>query len=187
MTDNTTTITDEEPTNKQAEYVRQIDTIVADPDEILKHLEKNIRNENTTYTSRTFKVVGIRSDGPCTLSAGVDPRDEGAYYDGTPHAVWISPRAFIMGFDHDSDKDAPRFPPRHETRGVVRDEYPEMDEDSEEFVETVDEWHEEALTFWHNEARHQLKDELEFEFRAVSPHPEYEERTMTPTVTIEYE
>lgn len=179
--------TNGDPTNEQAEYVQRIDTIVVDPDDVIEHFEKNVRNSGTLYDPRKFKVSGVRSGGECGVSVGVDPRDEGGYYPDTPHPVWIPPSKFVEGATPtEPDTGATKMPTRAESKQVARDEF-EGDEDSDEFEEFVDEVHEMGLEEWRSAVRHNLKDQLTFEFRAVEHVPEFQEETITHTVEVRYE
>lgn len=168
----------------QVKRVKQIETIVVDADAVVEHFDKNSRY-GAMYDNRKFRVEGARTGGQCTVSAGVDPRDDGAYYDSTPHPVWINPSKFIEGASRDEpETGATRYPTRAESKDIARSEF-DGDEDSEEFEEFVDETHEIALDEWRSLVRHNLKDEITFDFRWTDA-TSGEERTETHTVDVEY-
>lgn len=181
----------DEPTNEQAEYVKQIEKIVVDPDDVLTHYAKNLRNEGSLYTPRKFRLVGFKRDGVAEVDIGVDPRDEGAYYDGSPHPIWINPGSFVRGGSPGENGGRHKdigLPDKSENRRILRgDASIDPEDGTEEFEEIHQEAMEEWEELWEAELRNDLKDELEFEFRAVAHHPEYRERTVTHTVEIEYD
>lgn len=179
--------TTEEPTNDQIEHAKQIDTIVVDPDAVVEHTFKNINNKQTLYDARKFEVKGVGRDGPCKLSAGVDPRDDGGYYPDSPHPVWISPGSLIQGLAHDeTDGLQISFPSRGTCRSLVRDDHPELGEDTDEFEALVDEYYEESCDVWRASARGHLKDELTFQMRAANAKTG-ETKVHTHTVDVKYE
>jgi hypothetical protein len=174
-------------TNKQAAFVQQIDEIVIDPDDVVKHFTKNLRNKNTLYDARSFRICGIRSKSACTVDIGVDPRDDGAYYPDKPHPVWISPRTFVQGWSHDEDdteseSHAIGLPDESENKRIMRDTTP-LEEGSDEFEEehekSMDDWRQ----MWDTAVRKDLKDEIEFVFGERVPEME----TIRHTVAIRYE
>lgn len=175
----------EEPTSDQAEYVAQIDSIAVDRGTVIKHFSRNQRRPRT-YDERSLKVSGIRSDGPAQTSAKVDPRDNGGYFPDTPHPVFIRPKSLVKGGSHDDERDLPGLPTASEIRREFRhqsdDELPEDYTDwTDEQCAALDEFHEAALDYWHDQL--QIKDELTFKFRAVAHNP-MRERTIEHTVEI---
>lgn len=176
---------DDEPTNDQAEYVAQIDSIAVNRETVIKHFSRNQRRPKS-YDERSLKVSGIRTNGPAQTSAKVDPRDNGAYFPDTPHPVFISPKSLIEGASHDDERDLPRRPTLAESRREFRhqsdDELPEDHTDwTDDQRAAFDEFHEVALDQWRSLL--QIKDELTFEFRAVAHNPE-RERTIEHSVEI---
>ena len=176
---------EETPPNDQAELVAKIDEIRVDPDTVVKHFTKNLRNKDTLYDPRSFEVVGIRSDDPCTIKVGVDPRDDGAYYPDSPHPVWLSPSTFVRGWSHDehdvqSDSKDIGLPREAENKRILREDgYDEGTEAFEEAHETgMKEWRE----LWDHEVRKDLKDEIRFRFGHRVPEME----TFEHTVSVRY-
>jgi hypothetical protein len=174
-------------TNKQAEYVQQVEEIVVDPDEILKHFERNLRNKNSTYNERRFKLVGFKNDGVASVKVGVDPRDDGAYYPDQPHPVWVSPKRFVEGAirrEHDvqGQHEDIGLPDEAENKRILR-EHNDLEEGTEEFEreheESMGTWEE----MWEKAVRQDLKDEIEFVFG--EPVPEME--TIRHSVDVRYE
>jgi len=175
----------DEPTNDQAEYVAQIDSIVVKRERVIKHFEHNQRRPKA-YDQRSLKVSGIRSDGPAQTTPKVDPRDDGAYFPDGPHPVFIRPKSLIEGASHDDERDLPRRPTLSESCQEFRhqsdDDLPEDHTDwTDEKRAALDEFHETALDWWRDQL--QIKEELTFEFRAVAHNPE-RERTIEHTVEI---
>ena len=182
MTDDAT---DNEPTNDQAELVAQIDAIAVDRETVIKHFERNQRRSEG-YDQRSLKVSGIRSDGPAQTAPKVDPRDNGAYFPGSPHPVFVRPKSLVKGASHDDERDLPRMPTLAESRREFRRQFDgDLPEDltnwTEEQRAALDEFHEAALDNWRGML--QLKDKFTFEFRAVAHNPE-RERTIEHTVEI---
>lgn len=174
-----------EPTNKQAAYVQQIDEIVVDPEDIIKHYTKNLQNKNTLYDSRSFKLSGFKNDGVAEVSIGVDPRDDGGYYPDQPHPIWLSPGRFVQGGAFNESEGYHQdigVPNQSENRRLVRESV-DVEEGTEEFEEqleaAINTWEE----LWVHELRKDLKDEIEFVFGRDVPEME----TIRHTVSVRYE
>lgn len=170
--------------NKQVGHVRQIEQIVVDPDDIVRHYTKNLRLEGTGYTPRKFRLAGFRSDGVARVEIGVDPRDEGGYYDGMPHPVWLSPGAFIEGAapgESGLHEDI-GLPDAAENKRIMR-ETTDHEEGTPEFEQAHEESMAEWERLWEAELRNDLKDEIEFAFGERIPEVE----TIRHTVPVEYE
>jgi hypothetical protein len=185
MARNTAT-TDGGPTNKQAQLVQQIDTVVVDPEDVIEHLTKNQRRKDSLYTPRKFRLVGFKADGGARVKIGVDPRGEGARYDGKPHPVWVAPRTFVQGWSHDERADGSEsqdigIPDEAENRRIMRDSTP-LEEGTEEFEEqaeiAMDNWQD----LFESAVRNDLKDEIEFVF---GDNPDAE--TIRHTVSVDYD
>ena len=161
----------------QAEYVQQIETVEVDPDDVVKHYTRNLRNSNPTgYTPRSFELVGFRSDGQARIKIGVDPRDEGAYFDGSPYPVWVSPGRFVEGAGRGEDGGEHRdigLPNETENRRILRSEV-----DAEEGTEAFERHHESAMEtwreMWEKAIRSDLKDSIVFRFREMGDEPTIE-------------
>ncbi len=185
MSRQTNGATDDEPTNEQAEYVKQINAIAVDRETVIKHFERNQRRPKT-YDERSLKVSGIRTDGPAQTAPKVDPRDNGAYFPDSPHPVFISPKSLIAGASHDDGRDLPRMPTLAESRREFRRQFDgKLPEDHTDWTDeqraALDEFHEVALDHWRDLL--QVKDELTFKFRTVAHNPE-RERVIEHTVEI---
>ncbi len=176
--------TDGGSNNKQAQYVQQIEKIVVDPEDIITHYTKNLRNKQSLYDERSFKLTGFRNDGVAEIDIGVDPRDDGAYYPDQPHPIWVSPGRFVQGAsrgEEDGRHQDVGLPDEAENRRIMR-ESRDLEDGTEEFEEE----HEKAMATWEElwveEIRNDLKDEIEFVFGDQVP----EMDTIRHTVSVEY-
>jgi hypothetical protein len=179
-----------EPTNEQTEYVKQIDAIVVDPDEVVTHFSKNKHISPANYNQRSFKLCGMRSGVP-EAKPKRDPRDDGCWYPESPHPVWIKPKGFIEGTSRGDDAELPRMPDHSELirefklqyAGEIADHRNDWtDEQQAEF----DEFRDVAFENWRGLVRRNLKEEYTFEKRTVN-HRTGEEKRHDHTVSIEYD
>lgn len=176
-----------EQTNKQADYVRQIDEIVIDADDVVEHFTKNLRNKGSLYNARRFRLVGFKNDGVASVKIGVDPRDDGAYYPDKPHPVWVSPKKFVKGAsrrEHDvqGQHEDIGLPDEGENKSILRDDS-EYEDGTEEFEAAHEASMETWEEMWEDAVRRDLKEEIEFVFGEQVPEME----TIRHTVEVRYE
>lgn len=142
---------------EQKEYAQKVGTIEVDENESVEQYVKNIRNGNNLRTPRSFKLKNVGSEGNTTTKVTVNPIDENqtAWWDSTPHPIFLSPSAFI----DERNEYFPDFPERYTSKEVVRNDY-ELEEGTEGFKEKLDEIHEEAIEVYKEELKTMLKEEV---------------------------
>jgi len=169
---NTTQIHD-----RQIQAITEIEKIYVSLEDVYEHARKNVANEHTFYTPRSFKLCGHGDTRTAKLQ--VDPRTDGGYYPNSTHPIWISPSEFLTD-------DSPQPPTRQQTRSHVRNEG-EVDRGSDKEVEMVETFHQEAIDVW--KADSTLKDEITWTLRDVwwTDDGEQQTKTVEHAATVIYE
>lgn len=173
-----------ESSNEQAEYVQRVQKIVVDPEDVIRHLQKNAKLDGTLYDQRKFKLTGFKNDGVASVSIGVDPRDDGGYYPDKPHPIWVRPSRFVHGWSRGEDSSESLdigVPDEAENRRQVR-ETVDVEEGTEEFEAECEDGMEVWEEMFESAVRRDLKDEIEFVFGERIPEME----TVRHTAEVEY-
>jgi hypothetical protein len=135
----------EETTNKQRQYVKENigKIVVEDVDRLVEAFENSYIKDTGLRQDRQVHLKNYKNDGVAEVEYEVNPTSDGGYWSSSPHPVYIRPRKFV-------NKEAGMFtyPQKCTARDVVSDEYPELDEDSEEFEEKVEEQYKKSKNIW---------------------------------------
>jgi hypothetical protein len=157
-----------EPPNDQAAHVAKISEIRVDPDTVVEHFSKNLRNKDAFYAQKSFQIRGVLSEGPSTIDVGVDPRTEGAWYPDSPHPVYVTPSTFVHGWSHDerrveSEAADVGLPNESENKRILRQDG--FEEGTRAFEEAHRTGMQDWKVMWDKAVRSDLKDEITFRFR----------------------
>jgi len=172
------------PTPRSSKNVAKITEIRVDPDTVVKYFSKNLRNEGSLYTQRSFQVLQIRLEDPCTIAVGVDPRTDGARYSDEPHPVWVEPSQFVQGWSHDeqqtnSEAAGIGLPREAENKRVLR--RGGLEEGTKAFEEAHRTAMQDWKVLWDKAVRNDLKDEITFYFGDRNPYVATFEHTVPVT------
>jgi hypothetical protein len=140
-------------TNEQREFVKEnLDKVVVeDVDRLIECFENSYLKDTGLRSDRQVHLKNLGDgNGVAEVEYKVNPISNGGYWSKTPHPVYIRPRKF---FDI-KEVGKISYPQRYQSRDIVENEFPELDEESDKFEEKVKEYHEEALEIWRDEVKH---------------------------------
>lgn len=171
-----------EPTDEHP--AANIETLVADPDDIVEAMRRNNRDRDEQRTH----VLRISPEFEGEKKATPHVSEAHTHYppELSQKPLHIGPEAFIVG--HGAGSRLPDWrnewnhPDHIEERALFRDEFDAYTEDgdtrplTDEEEDEWDEWLETALEMWEDRVRHALKNTEELTF--TSQHPDVDDTTV---------